>query len=254
MTKKELLDYIREQIRANGNREISGDRLQEVLMEIVEYVDMPTVTQADTALMRTLYGAVYNGALNAYAVTIAGATRNVTPEDMALLTMEYMKVAADGNYNALYANSAARYILCKPMTAAVKGVNLASAFANSTRVEIIDLNATKVPAADMAYAFANCPNLRTVAGNIQVTADTPLSGVFSGCTALEDVTIYGLAGPLDLSPCERLTAKSLQTLFEGATNAEYTVTVSAVTKTVIDNTPEIVAALAARPLIKVKAK
>lgn len=134
-------------------------------------------------------------------------------------------------------------------------------FANNNRqLEVVRLTAgnestERIQATTMQFAFNNCVALRQVIGAIDVrniTASGRLSNTFTGCSALESVTIYSLGVSLSLSDSPNLTASSVATMVgQAQTDKELTVTLhdTAYTRAVAD--ADVKAASQARPLVTI---
>ncbi len=134
-------------------------------------------------------------------------------------------------------------------------------FANNNRqLEVVRLTAgnessEQIWATTLQYAFNNCNKLQQIIGVINVgkiTANGQLANSFTGCSALESVTIYSLGVSLSLSDSPNLTAASVASMVgQAKTDKELTVTLhdTAYTRAVAD--ADVKAASQARPLVTI---
>ena len=97
---------------------------------------------------------------------------------------------------------------------------------------------------NIAYAINNCPQLRRIIGNIDVSAISSFNHAFEGCGSLYDISLKGLNANIDLSGAPNLSMTSIVYAVTNAGTATITITLASAVYTAAMADSAVQAALA----------
>lgn len=82
---------------------------------------------------------------------------------------------------------------------------------------LANIGTMQVQAVNLTNAFGSCSKLRRVFGRFDCSMTTNVTSMFSGCTSLEDVHIYGLKLNISFADSPNLSTESILYMIENAT-------------------------------------
>lgn len=100
---------------------------------------------------------------------------------------------------------------------------------------------------NIGYAINNCPQLRRIIGDIDVSAISSFSHAFEGCGNLRDISLNGLNTSLDLSDAPKLSMTSIAYAITNAGTATFTITLAPAVYAAAMADADVQAALTAKP-------
>lgn len=132
-------------------------------------------------------------------------------------------------------------------------IHLSDSFRENTALEVLNFRTAsshfKIKPISLTYGFYNCPNLRKILGEIDVSAITQIKNTFY-TPKLEVVYLDGVNGDVDVSYSPVLEKGSLLYMIQhAAPTSAITITVHADVYAWASTDAEVQAALAAQPLV-----
>lgn len=100
---------------------------------------------------------------------------------------------------------------------------------------------------NIGYAINNCPQLRRIIGDIDVSAISSFSHAFEGCGNLRDISLRGLNANIDLSGAPNLSMTSIAYAVTNAGTATLTITLASAVYAAAMADTAVQAALASKP-------
>lgn len=100
---------------------------------------------------------------------------------------------------------------------------------------------------NIGYAINNCPQLRRIIGDIDVSAISSFNHAFEGCGNLRDISLKGLNAGVDFSGTPNLSMTSLEYAITNAGTATLTITLAPAVYAAAMADADVQAALAAKP-------
>lgn len=100
---------------------------------------------------------------------------------------------------------------------------------------------------NIGYAINNCPQLRRIIGDIDVSAISSFSHAFEGCGNLRDISLNGLNASLDLSGVPNLSMTSIAYAVTNAGTTTLTIALAPAVYAAAVADVDVQAALAAKP-------
>lgn len=210
-TYSELTQLFNQNIKTNGNQEITGAILNSILNEISSsFINLINLAAS--------YGASYNKGSNTFSFN--GLT-NITWNEMMLIINEGKKVLESG----VYTSSLIRTNIATSNRTGNSTVNFQTIYINCPNIEIIDPGGSMY-CAELFRSFMNCPKLKSIGstiylanGNCNLSMYWPNgSFTFDECPELSSVQISGLQERLSLRDCSKISYSSLEYLVENLKN------------------------------------
>lgn len=96
-------------------------------------------------------------------------------------------------------------------------VNSYCRYANAVEVFVLREVLNEVYASEYAYSFTNCPKLKRIIGNVNISSLTKLTGTFVALPKLEEVRLKGLKCDVSFADSPNLSTESILYMIENAT-------------------------------------
>lgn len=109
----------------------------------------------------------------------------------------------------------------------VSTINIDSYCRWAPNVEVFVLRdaVNEIYASALSYSFTNCPNLKRIVGNVNISSLTKLTGTFVALPKLEEVRLKGLKCDVSFADSPLLSKESLLYMIDNCTsNATFTIT------------------------------
>ena len=136
----------------------------------------------------------------------------------------------------------ATFAMIKVPLDGIKITNAINMFAYS-KITDIDYDLDYSEAVQINYAFSNAAKLKRIKSITFPTAAASTTNPFTGCSALEDITVKGTINfDLSFSACSKLTAASAESIINAYEAGDYTLDLAAATIALLSDEIKQVAA------------
>lgn len=236
MTRAELEQYITERIYPNNTQDITGEALQNTLLEIVDAVATPSGDPMHYAYEAV--GAVWNSSaedttfVSSFGETITHKANcwrlndlgDISNEEMRAIYQEGLFSPGVNLIKGYFSGSVLRTNICNTQWMAAG--NCDSTFGNSALYVCTLTKSNRQPIPSILnYCFATCRYLHSIIPTINCNYCTGFTNTFQNCSALRNILLTNLKASVSFADSPLLSKESLLFMINNcASNATFTIT------------------------------